>query len=98
RVLRLPLVAVLPGRVRGHDCRVVDRGDAVAGRLDASVCELARAEDHDAWILGASGAGRGGLCLLAGAGGDVPAAGRTVVPGHGAHAQAPHVQDPESGP
>ncbi len=42
RIQRLALVALHAGGIRGHDCRLVDRGDALARGMDASVRELAQ--------------------------------------------------------
>ncbi len=41
-IQRFPLGALFPGGIHEHDCRRVDRDDAVSWRLAAAVCALAR--------------------------------------------------------
>ena len=49
RVQRVPLVAVLPGRVFGDACGVVDCGHAVAGRLVAAISQAVGRSGAGTW-------------------------------------------------
>ncbi len=49
RVQRLSLVAVFPGGIFGHAGGVVDRGDAVARRLDAAISRTGWADPRGTW-------------------------------------------------
>ena len=82
RVQRLPLVAVLPGGIRGDAGGLVDRGHAVAGRMDAAVPQLAERHGLGPGVLVRPGAG-------------VLRARRAVLAGNGAHAEDSADADPD---